>query len=160
MELNDFFGLDFNFKQFEINTALDLMGLRRVIESTRQVSQITERFGKFSPYVDLAKRQQTLNYFKALLEQDMLDYDPRYYEKEINTATTHDRRYNAEERLLEFALIVAAGQTPKQLKSHDFKPNVKALRSIRASERFDRLWEVLSREAGDVIQAFKKDIAG
>ena len=109
MELNDFFGLDFNFKQFEINTALDLMGLRRVIESTRQVSQITERFGKYSPYVGLAKRQQTLNYFKALLEQDMLDYDPRYYEKEINTATTHDRRYNAEERLLEFALIVALG---------------------------------------------------
>lgn len=27
MELQDFFGLDFNFKQFEINTLLDLMGL-------------------------------------------------------------------------------------------------------------------------------------
>jgi hypothetical protein len=160
MELKDFFGLDFNFKQFEINTLLDLMGMRRLIEKTRQVSQIMEHFGKRSPYVDLAKRQQTLNHFKPLLEQDMLDYDAHHYEKEINTATEHDRRYNAEDRLLEFALIVAAGQTPRQLKSNDFKPDIKALRSVRSSDRFDRLWDVLSREAGDIIKTFKKEIAG
>jgi hypothetical protein len=160
MELNDFFGMDFNVKHFEINTLLDLMGIRRLIEATRQVAQISERFGKHSPYVDLAKRQQTLNHFKLLLDQDMLDYDARYYEKEINTASAHDRRYNAEDHLLEFALSVATAQTPKQLKSHDFKPDIKVLRSIRAGERFDRLWDVLSRETADVIQAFKKESAG
>ena len=160
MELKDFFGLDFNLKHFEINTLLDLMGLRRLIENTKQVSQITEHFGKHSPYVDLAKRQQTLNHFKLLLEQDMLNYDAHYYEKEVNTATENDRRYNAEDKLLEFALVVAAGQTPKQLKSNDFKPDTKSLRSVRSGERFDRLWDVLSREASGVIQAFKKEIAG
>ena len=159
MELKDFFGLDFNLKTFEINTLLDLMGIRRLIEGTRQVTQITDRFGKHSPFVQLAKRQQTLNHFKPLLDQDLLDYDPLYYEKPINTASAHDRRYNAEDRLLEFALIVAAGQTPKQLKNPEFKPDIKALRSVRSSDRFDRLWEVLSREAADVIQAFKQTIA-
>lgn len=159
MELNDFFGLDFNFKQFDINALLDLLGIRRVIESTRQVTQITERFGKHSAYVELAKRQQTLNNFKLLLERPLLDYDALYYEKEINTASEHDRRYNAEEKLLEYTLIVASGQTPRQLKHSEFKPDIKTLRGLAATERFDRLWDVLSREAGEVIAAFKKEIA-
>ena len=157
MEIQDFFGLDFSIKRFEINTLLDLLGIRRKIEETSQVKKIIERFGMNSPYTNLAKRQQTLNYFKPLIENAMQPHNPLYYVKAVNTATENDRFYNAEERLLELVLIVASGKTNRELLNTEYKPSVKVLRNIDHSERFDRLWEILSQESREVIESFKKE---
>lgn len=158
MELNDFFGMDFNIKKFDINILLDLLSIRRKIEDTKQVKQIAERFGKHSSYVLLAKRQQTLNYFRPLLESSMLEYDSIYYAKAVNTASDRDRRYNSEEKLLELVLIVATGKTLRDLHNSEFKPTVEVLRGVKHAERFDRIWDVLTRETRDLIVAFKKEM--
>ena len=157
MELADFYGLDFNLKKFEVNILLDMLGIRRKIEATNQVKSIISRFGMHSSYTQLAKRQQALNYFKPLIEQPMLAYDSLYYIKEVNTATDHDRRYNAEERLLDLALIIASAMTPRERVNTGFKPTLEVLRGIAHTDRFDRLWDVLTRESQNIIAAFKQE---
>jgi len=159
MERDEFFGLDFRIKSFEINILLDLLSIRRKIENIETVKQITKRFGKSSAFLMVSKRQQTLKFLKPLLDEDFSGFDQRYYEKEINTASEHDRRYNAEEHILEFALIVASGKTLRELKQEEFKPGLRTLRELKGSDRYDRLWEVLSSVEKETIEQFKKALA-
>jgi len=156
MERDDFFGLEFRIKKFDINLLLDLLSIRRKIESLDNVKKITERFGKTSPFLMVSKRQQTLKFLQNLLSNEFGPYDPYYYTKEVNTSSKQDRRYNAEDRILEYALVVASGKTYQQLKSAEFKPGLRTLRELNSSERYDRLWEVLSTAEKDTIEQFSK----
>ena len=158
MQLDDFFGLDFSIKKFDINILLDLLSIKRKIEEVKIVTQISKKFGKHSPFVQLAKRQQTLNYFKPFLSAEFLPFDQSYYKREVNTASDKDRRYNCEERVLEYALLVASGKSTIQLKAEEYKPNLKILRHFEGGSpaRFDCLWEVMTKEAKDVIADFQK----
>jgi len=159
MERDEFFGLDFRIKKFDINLLLDLLSIRRKIENLDNVKKITARFGKSSSFLMLSKRQQTLKFLRDLLSDEFSDYDQYYYQKEINTSSAHDRRYNAEDRILEFALIVASGKTYAQLKQEEFKPGLRSLRALRSSERYDRLWDLLSTVESNTIKQFKKALA-
>jgi len=159
MERDDFFGLDFRIKSFDINILLDLLSIRRKIEGIETVKQITQRFGKSSAFLMVSKRQQTLKFLKPLLDDEFNSFDQHYYEKEINTATKQDRRYNAEERILEYALIVASGKTYRELEKEAFKPGLRSLREFKSSDRYDRLWEVLTTVEKDTIEQFKKALA-
>ncbi len=159
MERDDFFGLDFRIKNFDINILLDLLSIRSKIEAIETVKQIARRFGKSSTFLMVSKRQQTLKFLKPLLEDEFRGYDQYYYEKEVNTASENDRRYNAEERILEYALMVASGKTYRELKKEEFKPGLHSLRELSSDERYDRLWEVLNTIEKDTIDQFKKALA-
>ncbi len=160
MEREDFFGLDFRIKNFDINILLDLLSIRSKIESIDTVKQISKKFGKSSAFLMVSKRQQTLKFLKPLLDDEFNHFDQFYYEKEVNTASEHDRRYNAEERILEFALMVASGKTYRELKKEEFKPGLHTLRELKSSERYDCLWNVLLTVEKNTIEQFKKALAG
>lgn len=159
MKLDDFFGLDLNKIPFDINRYTDMLGIRRTIENTGQVQRLLASFGKDSPYVDLAKRQQTLLHFKTLLSQDFLPFDKFHEVKDVNTATDKDRRYNAEERLLRIVLSIAAGEKYLTLEADGFKPDTQVLRACNkyADEKYDRLRQILDERSTSVMEAFKQD---
>ncbi len=75
MERDDFFGLDFRIKIFDINILLDLLSIRRKIEEIETVKQISRKFGKSSAFLMVSKRQQTLKFLKPLLDNDFNNYD-------------------------------------------------------------------------------------
>ncbi len=77
----------------------------------------------------------------------------------MNTATKHDRRYNAEERILEYVLMVASGKTWRELKKEEFKPGLRTLSETKRTHRYDRLWEVLLTVERETIHQFKKALA-
>jgi len=160
MVRDDFFGLDFRIKAFDINILMDLLSIRRKIDNIETVKKITEKFGKSSSFLMVSKRQQTLKFLKPLLEDEFRSFDQLYYEKEVNTASKQDRRYNAEERILEYALMVASGKTWRELKKEEFKPGLRTLRECNRSDRYDRIWEVLTTVEKDTIEQFKKALAG
>ena len=87
----------------------------------------------------------------------MLNYDPNYYTKEVNTSSQHDRRYCAEEKLILTALIIASTKSLRVLKTD---PNIISAKHIRQSEfvgsRFDKLWELLTKETQHIVDAFRK----
>ncbi len=159
MKLEDFFGVDIDKYPYETNRVLDFLGVRRTIEKTKQVNDLINAFEPNSPYVDVAKRQQLLLLLKPLLSQAFLPHDNFYYNKEVNTATKKDRRYNAEERLLTIVLTVATGEKYSTLVDKEFKPDISILRSLNRDqdERYDRLKQILSTHTQEVLEQFKID---
>lgn len=159
MELKDFFGVDMDKYPYETNRILDFLGVRRTIEKTRQVSDLIVAFDKNSPYVDVAKRQQLLLFLKPLLSKEFIPYDKHFDNKEANTATDKDRRYNAEERLLKIVLSVATAEKYRDLIAKEFKPDVAVLRSTNkdSDERYDRLKQILSNNIKPILEQFKID---
>ena len=159
MKLQDFFGIDIDKYSYETNRVLDFLGLRRTIEKTKQVTDLTNAFDKNSPYVDVAKRQQLLLLLNPLLSKEFLPYDKHHYTKDVNTGTDKDRRYNAEDRLLKIVLSVATGEKYNALIEKEFKPDIVALRSLNkdSDERYDRLKQILSEDTRSVLDQFKID---
>ena len=159
MKTEDFFGLDFNKIPFDINKYLELLGIKRQVENTGAVQRLILGFGKHSPYVDVAKRQQTLLLFKPLLSKNFLSYDKYHDIKDVNTASSKDRLYNAEERLLQITLAIASGKSYKKLCDEEFKPNTMILRGLDgyADEKYDRLRAILDKETKTVLDEFKQE---
>lgn len=159
MELKDFFGVDMGKYSYDTNRVLDFLGLRRLIEKREQVKNLIDAFDKNSPYVDVAKRQQLLLYFKPLLSKDFLPHDKHYYTKDVNTGTDKDRRYNAEDRLLRIVLSVVTGEKYNTLVDNEFKPDTAILRSTNKyeGERYDRLKQILSDNTRATLEQFKID---
>lgn len=157
LKLEDFFGLAIDEDRSDIKALVSLINLGKEIENTKVVKALAKANGRDSAIVGVARRQQVLKLIKPLLNEDMLEYDASYYSKEINTSSNHDRRYGAEDRLLEFALIAASTKSKRILADEPKILTVKQLREAAFLEsRFDRCWEILSSETHHIVTAFRK----
>jgi len=157
LKLEDFFGLKLEEERSDITTFLSAVNVDDQINNTKIVKKIAKSNGSDSPIVGVARRQQFLKLIKPLVNENMLEYDENYYKKEINTSSNHDRRYCAEDKLLQIALIIASTKSIKMLENDPNIVNVKQLRDAAFLEtRFDRLWEILSQETHGVVSAFRK----
>jgi|GEM_PF-2361790 len=157
IKLEDFFGLAIEEERSDIIPLMDLLDIKSFIEETKVVKTLSKKNGRDSSIVAVARRQQVLKHIKPLLNESMLDYDPSYYTKEINTSSDHDRRYGAEEHLLEYALIVASTKSKKLLAEDSKYLTTKQLREAAfLGSRFDRCWEMLSNETHHIVEAYRK----
>lgn len=157
LKLDDFFGIRLEEERSDISTFLSAVNVDKEINNTNVVKKISATNGSDSPIVGVARRQQFIKMIKPIVNEDMLEYDPLYYTKEINTSSDHDRRYCAEEKVLQVALIIASTKSMKTLENEPHILNVKQLRDAAFLEsRYDRLWEILSQETHHVVEAFRK----
>ena len=157
LKLDKFFGLLVDEERSDISHFMELVDIQKEIDSTKVVKTLAKQNGKNAAIVNVARRQQILKFVKPLLNEKMLDYEPNYYTKEVNTSSEHDRRYGAEDRLLEFALLVASAKSKKVLASEPKIVNAKQLRDAAFLEtRFDRCWEILSQESQHIVEAYRK----
>ena len=157
LKLEDFFGLAIDDERSDIIPLMEMLDIKKEIEGTKVVKTLAKKNGRDSAIAAVARRQQILKIIKPLLNEEMLDYEPNYYNKEINTSSEHDRRYGAEDRLLEYALVVASTKSQKVLASEPKILNAKQLREAAFLEtRFDRCWEILSKETHHIVSAFRK----
>ncbi|TQV86459.1 hypothetical protein [Aliikangiella coralliicola] len=157
LKLEDFFGFMIDDERSDIQPLLETLGIEKEIESTKVVKTLIKNNGRQAPIINVARRQQVLKYIRPLLNEDMIDYEPNYYTKEINTSSNHDRRYGAEDRLLEFALVIASTKSKKVMADEPKILTVKQLREAAFLEsRFDRCWEILSQETHHIVSAFRK----
>ncbi len=157
LKLDDFFGLKLEEERSDISSFLSAVNVNDQINKSKVVRKISSSNGADSPIVGVARRQQFIKMIKPLVNETMLEYDTRYYSKEVNTSSNHDRRYCAEDKLLQIALIIASTKSIKTLENEQNIVNVKQLRDAAFLEtRFDRLWEILSRETHHIVKAFRK----
>jgi len=157
LKLDDFFGLKLEAERSDISTFLSAVNVDKAINKTKVVKKISASNGADSPIVGVARRQQFIKLLKPLVNDELLEYDPRYYTKEVNTSSNHDRRYCAEDKLLQVGLIIASTKSIKTLENEPNIVNVKQLREAAFLEsRFDRLWEILSQETHHIVKAFRK----
>lgn len=157
INLDDFFGLKIEEERSDITSLLESIGVDHQIRQTNVVKMISASNGADSPIVGVARRQQFLKLIKPLLVDDMLKFDPNYYEKEVNTSTEHDRRYCCEDKLIQVALIIASTKSLRVLKTDQ---SIISARHIRENafvgSRFDKLWELLTKETQHIVDAFRK----
>ena len=157
LKLEDFFGIKLEQERSDITTFLSSVKVDDFINETKVVKQIAKKNGADSPIVGVARRQQFIKLLKPLVNEKMLDYDPVYYTKEINTSSQHDRRYCAEDKILQVGLIIASTKSMKTLENEPNILNVKQLRDASFLEtRYDRLWNILTEETRHIIEAFRK----
>ena len=157
LKLEDFFGIKLEKERSDISSFLEAVEVNEMINNTKVVKQISASNGSDSPIVGVARRQQFIKLLKPLLTKKMLDYDPMFYKKEISTSSNHDRRYSAEEKLLQVALIIASTKSIKTLAGQTKIVSVKQLReAVFLDTRYDRVWEILSQETHHVVAAFRK----
>lgn len=157
LKLEDFFGIKLEEERSDISSFLSAVHVDDQIKTTNVVKKLSASNGSDSPIVGVAKRQQFIKLIKPLVNEDLLEYDQHYYTKEINTSSDHDRRYCAEEKLLQVALIIASTKSMKTLEN---EPNILSVKQLRDAafleSRFDRLWEILSQETHHIVTAFRK----
>jgi hypothetical protein len=157
LKLEDFFGIKLEEERSDISSFLSAVHVDDQIKNTNVVKKLSATNGSDSPIVGVAKRQQFIKLIKPLVNEDLLEYDQHYYTKEINTSSDHDRRYCAEEKLLQVALIIASTKSMKTLEN---EPNILSVKQLRDAafleSRFDRLWEILSQETHHIVTAFRK----
>ena len=157
LKLVDFFGIKLEEERSDISSFLEGVKVNNMINNTKVVKQISASNGSDSPIVGVARRQQFIKLLRPLLSETMLDYDPLYYTKEVNTSSNHDRRYCSEEKLLQVALIIASTKSIKTLSDQTKIVSVKQLREATFLEtRYDRIWEILSQETHHVVAAFRR----
>ncbi len=157
LKLEDFFGIKLEEERSDIMSFLSAVHVDDQINNTNVVKKLSASNGSDSPIVGVAKRQQFIKLIRPLVNEDMLEYDQRYYTKEVNTSSDHDRRYCAEDKLLQVALIIASTKSMKTLEN---EPNILSVKQLREAafleSRFDRLWEILSQETHHIVTAFRK----
>jgi len=157
LKLADFFGLVIDDDVSDISPLLDALSITKDIEETKVVSTLSQQNGRDAAIVNVARRQQVLKLIAPLLNEEMLDYDPGYYDKEITTSSEHDRRYGAEEKLLAFALIIAATKSMRVIRDEPKFPTVKHMREAPfRGPRFDKFWDLLADETDHIVSAFRK----
>lgn len=157
IKLADFFGLSIDEENSDCSRLLAELKIDEMIEKTKVVSTLKKQNGKDAPIVSVGRRQQILKHLKPLINEDMLEHDDGYYSKEVNTSSEHDRRYGAEDKLLEFALLVASTKSIKVANEDPAIPTVKQMREAAfKGTRYDRYWDLLSDETNHVIEAYRK----
>jgi len=157
LKLEHFFGLKIEDERSDIMPILRELGIDQDVENSKVVKALKKANGHEAPIVSVARRQQALKAVLHLLNAPMLEYDPLYYTKEINTSSDHDRKYGAEEKLLEFALVVASTKSPKMMRDDPKVLTTKQLREAAFKEtRFERCWEILAEETSHIVNAFRK----
>ncbi len=157
LKLEDFFGIILEEERSDISSFLEAVKVNDMINNSKVVKQISASNGADSPIVGVARRQQFIKLLKPLLNEGMLDHDPLYYTKEVNTSSNHDRRYCAEEKLLQVSLIIASTKSVKTLSNEPKIATVKQLRDAAFLEsRYDRVWEILSQETHHIVEAFRR----
>lgn len=157
LKLEDFFGLAIDEERLDILPLMALIHIEDEIKKTNVVKTLSKQYGADASIVSVARRQQVLKLIKPLLNEKMLDYEASYYTKEISTSSDFDRKYDAEEHLLDYALIVASTKSKKMLAADPGILNSKQLREAAFLEsRFDRCWEILSKETHHIVSAFRK----
>lgn len=156
LKIEDFFGLLIDESSSDIQPLLATLGIDKAIKGTKVVKNLIKQSGRDAPIVNIAIRQQTLKLLHVLINEKMLDYDSHFYSKEVNTSSNHDRRYGAEERLLDFALLVASTKNQKMMRYDPIIISTKQLREAEFKEsRFDKCWNILSDEAQHIISGFR-----
>ncbi len=157
LKLEDFFGLAIDEDRSDVLPMMALTHIKEEIEETNVVKTLSKQNGRDAAIVSVARRQQILKLLKPLLNETLLDYEANYYVKEVNTSSDFDRRYDAEEHLLEYALIVSSTKSKKLLANEPGILNCKQLREAAFLEsRYDRCWEILSQETHHIVSAFRK----
>ncbi|MBV1883500.1 MAG: hypothetical protein KUG82_17805 [Pseudomonadales bacterium] len=158
MDIQKLFGLPLDQENFDIDKHADLIGIKGLIAGSRSVKKMLDENGKNHPITQIAKRQSILKHLKNDLETEISPYDPLYYKKEVNTAEASDRKYAAEEKLLEYCLVVACGKLLKKINQEDFKPDVQALRDTPAKERHKRYWAILNDHTREAITNYQTEM--
>ncbi|MGX5174451.1 hypothetical protein ACUR5C_10575 [Aliikangiella sp. IMCC44653] len=157
LELNDFFGLAIDEDISDIKYFITLIKLKKLIEGTNVVQTLAKQNGRNAAIVNVARRQQMLKAIKPLLNAKMKNYEASFYSKEVTTSSEHDRIYSAEDKLLEFALLVASTKSKKVMLED---PNILTVKQLREAKflgtRFDRCWEILSVESSHTVTAYRK----
>ncbi len=157
LNLSKFFGLVIEDDSSDYLSILEMLNERDFVEETKVVSTLKKQNGADAPIVSVGRRQQVLKLIKPLLNEDYLDFEENYYQKEINTSSEHDRRYGAEDKLLEFALLVATGKSMKVRLEEPKYISVKQLREAAfKGNRFEKCWDILSEETAHVVEAYRK----
>lgn len=157
LKLKDFFGLRLDDETSDMQPLLDILNIAKSIDATKVVKSLAAKNGSKAAIVNVAKRQQALKMIRILLDDKMLEYDSLYYTKEVNTGSEHDRRYGSEERLLEFALIIASTKSKNILAEDSSIITVRQLREAAfLGTRFDKLWDILSEETRHIVDAYRK----
>lgn len=157
LKLQDFFGLSIDSEKSDIGPVLKVLGIDNDIENTKVVKSLKQSSGQQAPIVSVARRQQVLKLIRPMLNEDMLDHEDSYYNKEINTSSEYDRRYGAEDKLLSFALLVASTKSIKMLQEDSNILTAKQLREAAfRGTRFDKCWDILSEETNHIVTAFRK----
>lgn len=162
LTIDRFFGLNLKQEHFDIDELLRLVGLKIYVDEAPAVKKLRDANSNKAMIVTIAKRQQTLKLLRNLLNNDLLPYDEYFYVKEVNTASDHDRTYEAQEKLLQFAYVIAMGKTWNWLENDNPQPILKGIReknTIKQS-RFDRFWQILGDQTGDYIRKFKSGQVG
>lgn len=159
MKVKDFFGIDLKQSNFDIDFYIDLIGQRKEILKSETVKNLIKKHGSDHPIIAIAKRQALLRHLKFLINSELAPLDPYYYKKECNTSSATDRQYGAEEKLLEYCLVIATGITSPKLENSKFTPNIKILRDIGTKKltRFDHYWQILNDHTSDRIKRFKSE---
>ncbi len=157
LKITDFFGLAIDEESSDIKYLMVALGIDELINDTKVVKKLSKQNGVNAAIVNVARRQQLLKMIKPMLNDKLLEHEPNYYLKEINTSSEHDRRYDAEEHLLHFALIVASTKSKKVLESSQEIITCKLLREgAFLGSRYDRCWEILSQASSHIVSAFRK----
>ncbi len=157
-----FFGLNIRQEHFDIDELLNFVGLRLLVVHSKAVKNLTLINNHKAMIVTIAKRQQALKLLRNLLNSELLPYDEYFYVKVVNTGSEHDRLYSAEDKLLQYAYVIAMGKTWNWLENEDPSAILKGIREKNSSQhsRFDRYWEILGDQTGDYIRRFKKGKVG
>ena len=158
-KMMDFFGLNLNQQQFDINYYAEGLGFKKIIIKDPKIKTLVKTYNAKHPIVIITKRQALLKHMRPLLNDKILAYDQYWYTKENNTSSDHDRLYGAQEKLLQLGLIVATGKLLRHLTMSDYKPDAPALRravNTSSKGRFDAFWEILNNETRDYIMRYKR----
>jgi len=158
LDIKKLFGLPLDQEVFDIDKHADLIGIRKVVTNSRAVKKLRDENGKNHPIVLIAKRQTMLKHLKNAIEEDLMPYDPIYYRKDCNTAEESDRRYAAEEKLLEYCLMVACGKPLKRIANEGFRPDCQALRDTPSKERHKRYWGILADHTREAISSYQAEL--
>ncbi|MEE4246252.1 MAG: hypothetical protein V2I33_12655 [Kangiellaceae bacterium] len=157
-ELNDFFGMGIDVHRSDVEYLLGLVPkLEAQVQNSKVVKSMIKQAGSKDPIVAVAKRQQLMKALKSLLNDKMPAYDPVFYEKDVNTASDADRAYGAQDKLIQFAMVLATGKSIDTLERDEFTPNLKMLRDAAfKGSRFDKLWDLLSADTETVVANYRK----
>lgn len=157
MKVEQFFGLHLDQDIYSTDALTDLVGLTRQIGSSKTVKRLTADNSKSHPIFDIAKRQLVLKQLRPLLEDSLLKYDSHWYTKDVNYSTESDRKYGAEDKLLEFCLCIASGNSLKHMINIEYRPNAQTMREAPHEERFSRYWELLASETRDAVERYQEE---
>lgn len=156
ISLNDFFGLPIEKEKSDMMPLLEQLGIANEIEKTDVVKSLSKKNGSSAPIVNVGRRQQVLKLLRPFLNEELLPFEQSFYDKEVNTSSDRDRKYAAEDKLLEFALLVASTKSPQVMAAD---PNIVTVKQLREASfkgnRFEKCWDILSDETRHIVTSYR-----